>query len=539
MNRRAFIKSTFYSSVLYGAGGLPRFVNESQAVFEPLSNRILINTFLNGGPDMRHIIVPAFDNNTNSVGYQYWANRWRAHDIANDASAWQARFNEDYFPITVGGDNWGQTGVNLVDSGGKNAGFTFGIWREAGWLIDMFLKGNAAFVCNVAGGRDRAHDLAALQLNQGNVLSRLSDVSRSGWGGRLGNMVSITNTPNSFCFGPLGAAPNYNPNRVNNDDLVSIARSREIGLNDFNLSEFQVFQPDDKLARSVGSYYAALRAERNLRSLERFLDHEQTVRFFGDLITDRLSVVDQPLLIQALTSPVSINGQPLNPAPGDNQPRPLLRNRFDFAIQIQNLFDVLAINDAINPGVISMQYDNWDSHEDQRSNGNNNDPNNPDLPRGIEGQFRDLFGGPFSEEPAALHGGFSALLESMRQQGNINTNRMVFTFAGEFGRQLKDNGGGGTDHGTGNLLLVIGDQVRGGLYGDMFPNTELAQYALPEQFTPDIAALTDIDHLFSAVSNWVAPNSGSSVFPRLTQPGLPSELRPILESGVSFDNLFV
>lgn len=543
MDRRAFIKSTFYSGLLYGTGALPSFVNESNAAFEPLGNRILVNTFLNGGPDMRHIVVPAFDNNTNSVGYQYWSNRWRAHDIANNANAWRARFNDDYFPITVGADNWGQTGANLVDAGGKNSGFTFGIWKEAGWLIDMFVKGNAAFVFNAAGGRNRAHDLAALQLNQGNLLSQLSDLSRSGWGGRLArsadrNMISVTNTPNRFCFGPEGVAPNYNPNRLNNDDLVSIARSREIGLNEYDLAIFQANQADQKLARSVSSYYASLNAERNLRSLEKFLDHERTVRFFGDLISDRLASVEQPLLIQALMSAVNINGQPVNPAPGGNEARPLLRQRYSFGPQIQNLYDVLAINDALNPGVISMEYGDWDSHEGQRANANTTDPNNPDLDRGIEGYFRDLFGGPFSQEPTALHGAFSALIESMRQQGNTNSNRLVFTFAGEFGRQIRDNGGGGTDHGTGNLLLVIGEQVRGGLYGEMFPSSELPDYALPEQYTPDIAALTDIDYLFSAVSNWVTPNSSHSVFPRLTQTGLPNELRPLLEDGVSFNNLF-
>jgi len=543
MNRREFIKSTFYSSLLYGAGGLPNLVNESQASFEPLGNRILVNTFLNGGPDMRHIVVPAFDNDVNSVGYQYWAHRWRAHDIENNANAWQTRFNEDYFPITVGGDNWGQGGANLVDLGGKNSGFTFGIWKEAGWLIDMFVNGNAAFVFNAAGGRNRAHDLAALQLNQGNLLSQLSDLSRSGWGGRLArsagrNLISVTNTPTRFCFGPLGAAPNYDPNSLNNDDLVSIARSREIGLNSLNLERFQTYQADQKLARSVSSYYAAIRAERNLRSFEKFLDHEQVIRVFGDLIEERLLSVEQPLLMQALMNPISINGQPVNPAPGSNQARPILRNRYNFGFQVQNLYDVLAINDALNPGVISMEYNDWDSHENQRANPNTPDPNNPDLPRGIEGHFRDLFGGPYSEDPNALYGAFSALLEAMRQQGNTNSNRLVFTFAGEFGRQLRDNGGGGTDHGTGNLLLVIGEQVRGGLYGEMFPDTELPRYALSEQYTPDIEARTDIDFLFSAVSNWVVPNSARSVFPRLTQSGLPLDQRPVLEDGVVFTNLF-
>ena len=41
---------------------------------------------------------------------------------------------------------------------------------------------------------------------------------------------------------------------------------------------------------------------------------------------------------------------------------------------------------------------------------------------------------------------------------------LLFMFS-EFGRRAWDNGGG-TDHGTGGVCWIIGDHVRGGLYGD-------------------------------------------------------------------------
>ena len=40
---------------------------------------------------------------------------------------------------------------------------------------------------------------------------------------------------------------------------------------------------------------------------------------------------------------------------------------------------------------------------------------------------------------------------------------LVFT---EFGRRVEENGSLGTDHGTATPMFIIGNQVRGGLYGE-------------------------------------------------------------------------
>lgn len=537
LNRRQFLQSAFYTGLLYGAGSLPNVISTASAA--PLQNKVLCDLYMDGGPDFRHLIVPAYDSAPNSYGNKYWKHRWRSHHLTSNPSTWQARWNNDYYPITVGGQNWPS---GLVDIDAKNNGVTFGIWREAGWLIDMFRAGHVALVFNVAGGTNRAHDLSSLMLQQGNLLSGLNDRDRSGWGGRLarsagGNSISLTNTPTPFSFGPLGAAPGYNPNAIDNSSLLSIGNAREIGLFESDLSENQKYNNSQKMARAAKSYYAGLRAEAVSTTFEKFMDHEAKVREFGQLIRGRLASqgAETPPLIQALMS--GVNG--INPAPGTSDARPVLRSRYSFGRQISNLYDVIFANDLLDARVMSMRYGGWDSHAEQRRlpDGLNGDPNNPFVDRGIESGLRDIFGGQYGPSPSdsnALHGGFSALWQSLPSQADRD--KIVVEISGEFGRQLRDNGDAGTDHGKGNLMLVISESCNGGLYGDMFQDAEIDKYDDTSLYTPDIDPLTEIDPLFAAVSDWVQPNSGTSVFPRMSAAyGGPD---PMIESAGMFTSLF-
>jgi uncharacterized protein (DUF1501 family) len=51
-------------------------------------------------------------------------------------------------------------------------------------------------------------------------------------------------------------------------------------------------------------------------------------------------------------------------------------------------------------------------------------------------------------------------LANLGQQDNV----VIMTFS-EFGRRVKQNGSGGTDHGTAEPMFIIGNKVQGGLYG--------------------------------------------------------------------------
>ena len=58
--------------------------------------------------------------------------------------------------------------------------------------------------------------------------------------------------------------------------------------------------------------------------------------------------------------------------------------------------------------------------------------------------------------------------DDLREHG-LGEEVILLVFS-EFGRRARDNGGG-TDHGTGSVCFVIGDQVKGGLYGE-YPSLE-------------------------------------------------------------------
>jgi uncharacterized protein (DUF1501 family) len=174
----------------------------------------------------------------------------------------------------------------------------------------------------------------------------------------------------------------------------------------------------------------------------------------------------------------------------------------DLGEQIRNLYDCIVCSDVINMRVASLAVGPWDSHRDQK-----------DM---IEVMFEDLFG-----DGKALDVLYSEL--PIATQDNL-----VFVIGGEFGRQLRANGHFGTDHGDGNNLLVIGNAVNGGVYGDMFPQAEVERLG---DSSPDITGLTTIDRIYAEVCDWVSPGSSVSVFPDTSLSRV--------EAGVSLGDLFV
>lgn len=447
MDRRNFLRNSLLATALYSSGGLPGLASLSHASFAPVVRRTLVNIKLDGGPDFRHLFAPAFNSAPGSFGREFWGAMSAAHGIAGSASAWEQRWNDEYTPLDDG---------------------SFGLLSSCGWLRRMWLAGNVALVSNVYGSDSRNHAHASLVLEQGNRSSGPADSQRSGWGGRLadaigGNVIAVTRTPRTFCFGPDPA----DPEKSTADVVIPAQNIRDMKF--FTPSpETVAHSADAVMTRGLRGYYEAKREEMATHSrYRRIVELERQIREFGAPIAERTEALPIPADIEALYDGAA----------------PRLDSGY-FGMQIRNLYDAIALNDIFGMRVASLEYLGFDTHENQQVE--------------IESRFNDLFGDDM---------GLESLWRNLPSDARANT---VFALAGEFGRQIRANGDAGTDHGEGFYVLLIGEPVAGGVYGDPFPESELATLADP---SPEIAGRTALDHVFGRLCDWMQPGSGDVVFP--------------------------
>lgn len=446
--RRRFLQGAVASLAL-GGGLLPGTARFARAAgFAPVRQPILANIMLNGGPDMRHPFVPPFSRVAGSVGRAYWEARASIHNPGNPTlDAMETRWNDDYLVA-------------------EHQGTVFGMLRGCDWLADQWEAGHVALMCGTLSDTSRDHDQAIRNMEMG-----VRDADKlwfgSGWGGRLanaanGNAIALTRSPRRFVFGPDPQLP-LDLQKVDQRRVIAAADLREFGLPDvdnggsFGLREY--------VTRGLKQYYAARRSTVSAPSVyQQFFEHERKLREFGEVIRARLAEVPVPPSIEALFGPQGV--------------------RYDLALQTRNLFDAIACNDLLQTRVASLEFNGWDTHDRQKEE--------------MEPNLFALFG-----RQGALAGLYAALPPDAARN-------LTVVIGGEFGRQLKANGSNGTDHGRGTVILVIGEQVRGGVYGTMFPEEEVA---LISRSSADIEGRNAIDHVFGAVCEWVAPDSRRLVFP--------------------------
>ncbi len=465
LSRRRFLQSSL-ALAAFATGYLPGVSRIARADgFAPVGQPILANIMLNGGPDLRHPLVPPFSTVAGSYGRTYWEARAISHSPDDTSlTALQARWNNDFYHL-------------------QSNGTAFGILKRCGWLHDMFLQGKVALVCGVLSDTSRDHEQAIRNMEMG-----IRDANKltfgSGWGGRLsaaanGNAVALTGSPRRFTFGPDPLTPS-NLTKISHARVIPAANMRELGLTD--VDDLGWFSTNEYTTRALKHYYAERRATIPATAVHaQFSDHEHKLRIFGDLIDARLADVPIPPAIESLFGETGV--------------------RYDLALHTRNLYDALASNDLLNMRVASLEFNGWDTHDQQKNE--------------IEPNLEMLFG---------TNGALAKLYSVLPVDARAN---LAFVIGGEFGRQLKANGGGGTDHGEGTTIILIGDAVQGGIYGTAFPESEIPLYA---EDSADIEGRNAIDHVFGAACEWVTPGSKASVFPdHATAP---------YEAGANLDGLF-
>ncbi|WP_440223179.1 DUF1501 domain-containing protein [Dokdonella sp. MW10] len=147
--------------------------------------------------------------------------------------------------------------------------------------------------------------------------------------------------------------------------------------------------------------------------------------------------------------------------------------------------------------VATMDYGGWDTHENQ-GDGTQGDLNQNQYGARLQGLSQVL----------------TALYNDLNADGLARN--MVVVVHSEFGRRVRENANRGTDHGSGNPMLVLGGRVNGGqLYGT-FGGLNAGQLFQNE----DVATTTDFRRVLSeVVTAHLGSNALSSVFPGYSYPG--------------------
>ncbi|MCB9914087.1 MAG: DUF1501 domain-containing protein [Planctomycetes bacterium] len=117
--------------------------------------------------------------------------------------------------------------------------------------------------------------------------------------------------------------------------------------------------------------------------------------------------------------------------------------------------------------VVSVDFGGFDTHSSQR--------------------------GRHDELMRTLDGALGAFLADLRGR-SIGAHTLVLVFS-EFGRRVRENGSGGTDHGKAGLVLAAGAPVQGGLYG--------AYPSLTDLDGGDLRYAVDFRRCYAAALRWL------------------------------------
>jgi len=143
----------------------------------------------------------------------------------------------------------------------------------------------------------------------------------------------------------------------------------------------------------------------------------------------------------------------------------------DFGTQLRNVAQLIKQNVGLR--AVTIDLGNWDTHVGQ----------------GNPTQGYDWFGNQVS----SLSDGLSAFYKDLSSGATDHMQHVSVIVVSEFGRRVQENTDGGTDHGYGNVITVVGGAINGGNVYGTYPG--LGNDQLYEGY--DVAVTTDYRRVVS------------------------------------------
>lgn len=176
-------------------------------------------------------------------------------------------------------------------------------------------------------------------------------------------------------------------------------------------------------------------------------------------------------------------GSDYSPAGGANYGNSSIGRQLSLIAQVMSL--------DLGLRAATVDYGGWDTH-----NGQGNFLGNGD-------------GGGYADRLGDLSTALGAFWTDLNSRGLGN--KIITVVNSEFGRRVRENGNMGTDHGSGNPMIVFGGKVLGGKYGNFLGLNSDNGELLDNQ---DVQATTDIRRVLGTVVQEGLENPNlSNVFP--------------------------
>ena len=135
------------------------------------------------------------------------------------------------------------------------------------------------------------------------------------------------------------------------------------------------------------------------------------------------------------------------------------------------------------------------------------------------GQGTNQANGRYAGLMTGVDGAVSAFYADLWNQG-LTRDTLVLQFS-EFGRRISENGSAGTDHGSGGLMMAIGGDVNGGLYGTAASLDPGPDNPSVENNGRDVAYETDFRSVYARVlDSWLGADSVGILGGNFRNPGL-------------------